>query len=440
MKASLPFKYITAVKNEKHQVVFDFKDDNGKRKRKWVSTGLSVKCSKKELKVKVDEIVGEFYEDYCSGKATRVKSDKIEKGSISEDVLKSSDTKKNGKYEFTAFMKYWLDTVKPTLAYTTHKAYCNCVRKITTYFDDKFPNILLGEVTGLMIQQFYNDMYNGGISGNTVKHYHANIHKALKYAVKMDLIPSNPSEKTELPKMNKYVASFYNEKELEMLFKAFKDDRMELVVYIAAYYGLRRSEVCGLKWDAIDFDKKTITIRRKIISDFGTGTGKETLICEDELKTEASKRTLPLIPKIEKMLKERKFLETHYSHLLKEGFDRTFDGFVCRDNFGKLITPNFISEHFKLIIRKNNLRNLRFHDLRHSCASLLVANGIPMKAIQEWLGHSTFNVTANYYSHLDYNSKISSAETIAKLLGGDDADKSTNEIGESNTNISGNNP
>lgn len=225
-----------------------------------------------------------------------------------------------------------------------------------------------------------------------------------------------------------------------MLFKAFKDDRMELVVYIAAYYGLRRSEVCGLKWDAIDFDKKTITIRRKIISDFGTGTGKETLICEDELKTEASKRTLPLIPKIEKMLKERKFLETHYSHLLKESFDRTFDGFVCRDNFGKLITPNFISDHFKLIIRKNNLRYLRFHDLRHSCASLLVANGVPMKAIQEWLGHSTFNVTANYYSHLDYNSKISSAETIAKLLGGDDADKSTNEIGESNTNISGNNP
>ncbi|MCM1228480.1 MAG: phage integrase SAM-like domain-containing protein [Clostridium sp.] len=190
MKASLPFKYITAVKNEKHQIVFDFKDDNGKRKRKWVSTGLSVKCSKKELKLKVDEIVGEFYEDYCSGKATRVKSDKIEKGSISEAVLKSNGAKKSKEYEFTAFMKYWLDTVKPTLAYTTHKAYCNCVRKITTYFDDKFPNVMLGEVTGLMIQQFYNDMYNGGISGNTVKHYHANIHKALKYAVKMNLIKS----------------------------------------------------------------------------------------------------------------------------------------------------------------------------------------------------------------------------------------------------------
>ncbi len=189
---------------------------------------------------------------------------------------------------------------------------------------------------------------------------------------------------------------------------------MELVVYIAAYYGLRRSEVCGLKWNAIDFDKKTITVCRKIINDYGNG--KEVIICEETLKTEASKRTLPLIPKIEKMLKKRKFLETHYSHLLKSGFDRTYDGFVCRDNFGKLITPNFISDHFKNVIRRNNLRYLRFHDLRHSCASLLVANGVPMKAIQEWLGHSTFNVTANFYSHLDYNSKIASAETIARVV------------------------
>lgn len=328
-------------------------------------------------------------------------------------------------------MDYWLETIKPTVAHTTYIGYNRVVGKIKAYFDDKFPNVLLSDVTGLMIQQFYNDSYNNGLSANTVKHYHANIHKAMKYAVKMDLISSNPSEKTELPKLKKYTATFYNEEELEELFKAFKGDRMELVVYIAAYYGLRRSEICGLKWDAIDFDKKTITIRRKIVSDFGTGTGKETIICEENLKTEASKRTLPLIPKIEKMLKERKFLEIHYSNLLKGGFDREFDGFVCRDNFGKLITPNYITDHFKIILKNNNLRPLRFHDLRHSCASLLVANGVPMKAIQEWLGHSTFNVTANYYSHLDFQSKIESAETIARLLGRveDEASNSNGKAG-----------
>lgn len=419
MKASLPFKYTLPVKNGINQVVFDFKDDNGKRKRKWVSTGLPEKCSKKELKARVDEIIAQFSEDYYSGKATKVKTGKVEKIAVSEAVLKNSVSKSDGEYGFTAFLDYWLETIKPTIAYTTHQGYSKVIGRIKRYFDEKFPNVLLSDVTALMIQQFYNDSYNSGLSANTVKHYHANIHKAFKYAVKMDLVQTNPTEKTELPKLKKYTATFYNEEELEELFAAFKGDRMELVVYIAAYYGLRRSEVCGLKWDAIDFDKKTITICRKIVSDFGTGTGKETIICEETLKTEASKRTLPLIPKIEAMLKERKFLEIHYSHLLKSGYDREFDGFVCRDTFGKLITPNYISDHFKVVIKRNNLRYLRFHDLRHSCASLLVANGVPMKAIQEWLGHSTFNVTDNFYSHLDYQSKIDSAETIARILDGD---------------------
>ncbi len=124
------------------------------------------------------------------------------------------------------------------------------------------------------------------------------------------------------------------------------------------------------------------------------------------------------------MLKQRRILEVHYSKMLKSGFDREYDGFVCRDNYGKLITPNFVTQHFPIVVKKHNLKPLRFHDLRHSCASLLLANGVSMKAIQEWLGHSTFNVTANYYSHLDYNSKIASAETIAKALGDGAEDQS----------------
>ena len=193
---------------------------------------------------------------------------------------------------------------------------------------------------------------------------------------------------------------------------------MELVVNIAAYYGLRRSEVLGLKWDAIDFDKGTLSVCRKITSI--NADGHEQLRVYDTLKTEASVRTLPLIPHIEKMLKERLKLEMQYSQMLKGDFDRTFDGFVCRDNTGAIITPEYATKHFKEVVRKYKLRPLRFHDLRHSCASLLLANGVSMKAIQDWLGHSTFNVTANFYSHLDYKSRISSAEVISNALGDED--------------------
>lgn len=413
MKASLPFKYIISEKREKYYVVFDFRDDNNKRKRKWVGTGLPVKCAKKVLNQKVDELAAQFYEDYCSGKLT-APTEKTSKNDKNLELLKTASSVSGSEYEFTQFLVYWLDTIRPTIAHTSYDGYCTCIRKTKDYFDENYPHLLLKNLTALQLQQFYNDKYNSGLTANTIKHYHANIHKALKYAVKMDIIPSNPSEKTDLPKLKKFQAGFYNVKELEELFKAFKGDRLELVVNITAYYGLRRSEVLGLKWDSIDFDKKTITIRRKMVSK--TGNGHEEIFVEDQLKTKSSVRTLPMIPHIEQMLKERYFLEKHYSYMLKGDFDRTYDGFVCRDNFGKLITPNYVTQHFAIVLNNAHLRHIRFHDLRHSCASLLLANGVSMKAIQEWLGHSTFNVTADFYSHLDYNSKLASAETISKIF------------------------
>lgn len=418
MKAGLPFKFIIAVKGGKNYVVFDFKDDNGKRKRKWVGTDLSEKCGKKAFNAKVEEITATFYLEYCSGALTKVDEKKAEKTTLSEKVLGlvNKHSKETG-YEFTSFLDYWLETIKPTIAYNTYEGYRLYVGRIKKYFDAMYPHLLLDELTALQIQQFYNDKYNDGLSGNTIKHYHANIHKALKYAIKMDMLASNPADKVELPKQKKFEANYYNKEELDKLFEAFEGDRLELVVHIAAYYGLRRSEVLGLKWDSIDFDNKTITVRRKVTSTTGTGT--EVIRVENQLKTESSVRTFPMIPHIERMLRERKLLEEYYSKLLGSSFDRTYDGFVCRDNFGKLITPNFTSDHFRTIIKKNGLKKIRFHDLRHSCASLLLANGVQMKAIQEWLGHSTFNVTANFYSHLDYNSKMLSAETIARVLDGE---------------------
>lgn len=100
-------------------------------------------------------------------------------------------------------------------------------------------------------------MYSDGLSGNSVKHVHTNLRKALQYAMKTELIESNPADKTERPKCEKFTANFYNRDELAKLFEIFKGDRMELCVHIAAYYGLRRSEVIGLRWDAVNFEDKT---------------------------------------------------------------------------------------------------------------------------------------------------------------------------------------
>ena len=102
---------------------------------------------------------------------------------------------------------------------------------------------------------------------------------------------------------------------------------------------------------------------------------------------------------------------------MRQVLSKEYDGYICRKSTGELIKPNYFSDHFKLMLKKHGLRKIRLHDLRHTCASLLLKNGVPMKQIQEWLGHSSFNTTANTYSHLDYSSKIMSAETMEKILG-----------------------
>lgn len=185
MKTNLPFKYIVSVKRDKYYVVFDFKDDNGKRQRRWAVTGLPSKSAKKVLNEKVDELVAQFYEDYCSGKAAKPR-EKIKKNTKNTEFLTRTLSAKSSAFAFTQFLAYWLDAVRPTISDTTYESYTHVIRKTAEYFDEKYPNLMLDEITALQIQQFYNDKYNRGLTANTIKHYHANIHKALKYAVKMD--------------------------------------------------------------------------------------------------------------------------------------------------------------------------------------------------------------------------------------------------------------
>lgn len=156
-------------------------------------------------------------------------------------------------------------------------------------------------VTAKHIQDYYSyEMNVNKVSANTVKHRHANIHKALSYAYKTDLIPSNPADKVELPTIDKYVGHFYNATQIEKLFKIFEGDPAEFGVIAASFYGLRRSEVLGLRWDAIDFESKTITIKHTVNE--ARVDGKCTLVMADTTKTKSSFRTLPLVAPFEEML------------------------------------------------------------------------------------------------------------------------------------------
>lgn len=313
---------------------------------------------------------------------------------------------------FTRFLLDWLEMMKASVEITTYAAYSSCIKnRIVPYFEEHHPGLRLGQVTPKQLQDYYTyEMKVKGVSANTVIHRHANIRKALQYAFKTGLLSSNPADRIERPKKQKFVGSIYDEHELEKLFEIVRGDPIELGVILAAFYGLRRSEVVGLKWDAIDFKKKTITIRHTVTQ--VTLNGKSTIIEKDRTKTKSSYRTLPLVPPFEELLHRLKLQQEQNRKLCGKSYNTEAEGYIYVNEIGELVKPGYITQHFPLILEKHGLRKIRFHDLRHSCASLLYANGVSLKEIQEWLGHSDISTTSNIYTHLDFSSKVASANAI----------------------------
>lgn len=207
---------------------------------------------------------------------------------------------------FSSFLEDWLRMMQTTVKVTTYSGYAKTIRKrVIPYFEKNYPRLYLSEVTAKHIQDYYtHEMLDNKLSANTIKHRHANIHKALQYAYTNDLIPENPANKVSLPKVKKYMGNYYNATQLEQMFELFKNDPAEFGVITASFYGLRRSEIVGLKWDAIDFERKTITIRHTVTE--VTLEGKTELIISDSTKTQSSYRTLPLVAPFEKILLQMK--------------------------------------------------------------------------------------------------------------------------------------
>ena len=201
--------------------------------------------------------------------------------------------------------------------------------------------------------------------------------------------------------------------------KVAKDDQLYVPITLASYYGLRRSEVIGVKWSNIDFDAKRINIWHKVMQEEKEDGGTQ-IVGYDTMKNKSSRRTMPLIPAVEKILLEHKAKQEEYMKLFGNSYSKEYKDYVCVDPLGGIIKPNFVTDHFRHLLEEHGLKKIRFHDLRHTCASLLLANGISMKQIQDWLGHSDFSTTANIYAHLEYDTKLQSAEMMAKVIGYED--------------------
>lgn len=381
-------------KNGMFYVVLNYRDENGKRKTPWISTNLPVKGNKK----RAENFMMDVRRNFVPPNVQRIEErEAMQKG----DIL------------FTDFLLKWLRVAKSTVKLTTYASYeMMATRIIIPYFETL--NIKLKELTAEDIQEFYSAQLER-VSANTVIHYHAVIHRALKYAVKIKTIQSNPAVNVERPRKEKFIGSFYDKKEINTLFDIIQGHPLEVAIKLAAFYGLRREEIIGLKWNAIDFENSTLTIQHTVTE--CNLDGKHIEVASDTAKTDSSLRTMPLVTNFREMLLAKKEKQEHYRKLCGRSYCKEYLDYIFVNEMGERWKPRYLSDGFKRILEQNGLRRIRFHDLRHTCASLLLANNVPMKKIQEWLGHSDFSTTANIYAHLDYQSKISSAEAMLTGLG-----------------------
>lgn len=400
------------IQNGYYQMILSFKDENGKRKTKSISTGLEAKGNKRNAERMLTEVRQSFSPE-SSGDKNRVPVE--ETVSISDNENGTKETREDSPL-FCDFLLEWLELVKSSIELSTYGGYENSVKScIVPYFEPKQLTLKDLEKNPKVIQDYYqHEILERKLSTNTVIHRHANIRKCLQYAYQIGLINSNPADRVERPKKNTFSGSTYNEEELQELFRLFRGDPLEFAVITASFYGLRRSEVVGLKWSSIDFESNTITIRHVVTQ--ATVNGKFVTIAKDRAKNKSSLRTLPLVAPFKELLLWIKEEQAEQRRVCGKSYCTEYLEYIYLDPVGKLIRPDFVTQHFSLMLKKNKCRKIRFHDLRHSCASLLFSHGVSLKEIQEWLGHSNISTTANIYTHMDFNKKISSANAIIGVL------------------------
>ena len=374
------------IKNGKYYAVLNTYED-GKRKKKWINSGLPEKGNKRKAEAFLREKIAEY--------------ERME-GIVQTDIL------------FADYVRHWLTHIARKVDEVTMQGYQTLADShILPYYDQK--KVPLRSIDHTMIQRYMDEKHEcgrldgkGGLSPRSLRLHKNIISQTLDLAVQTKLIPANPCQFVELPQNVRYESTFYTAAQLQDLFTALQGDELLPLVKITALYGLRRSELLGLQWDSIDFERKTMTIRHTV--------SKVTeVVAKDKTKNASSRRTFPLTEEAEAIFRRAKELEQQN----RAAFGREYqeNAYVFKWADGHPYSPDYISHRFNRLLKKHELPHIRFHELRHSCASLLIDMGFTLKDVQEWLGHSDIKMTANIYAHLDTARKTNMADSIAARFG-----------------------
>lgn len=365
------------IKNDRYYAVINYKNGD-KYCKKWIALGLQVKNNKRKAEAKMAEVLEKFKE---------------------ENSLVSSNT------TLVDFVNNWIEEKKTSVSETTYYYYKRvCAKVIANYFGKL--NLKLCDLRPKHVQDFLSYLVNKGYKTASIRLFRAVLHSAIKNALVRELITLDPFVGVSNPqnrKEEKTEKVFLNAEAANQLINAFAGHWLQPIIVVTLYYGLRCSEVLGLRWSAIDFQKNTLKINHMIVSR-GKAHGKDTM------KTESSYHTFQLIDDVKTLLSDlhNRYLKTLESNKLIYNDQ----GYVFCHEDGSPLSPSGVSGSFAFYLKKHNLQKMRFHDLRHSTASILYDKGWNIKDIQTWLRHSSIVVTSDIYTHISKERQSKMAEEL----------------------------
>lgn len=370
-----------------YYAVLSYKSTDGKYKYKWVSTGLPLRGNKKKAEAMLPDLIKEYsYLELDNSKVT--------------DPL------------FADYIRDWLEYKKGQVQQSTWEGYESYINlHMIPYFEAL--NLTVKQVTPQHIKDYYNSRltcsyapHKTGLSARSIKKHAPILNQVFEQAIIAGLIVNNPAAVVPLPKQEKEEpkGKFMTAEEANQMLEAFRGHELQPLVYITLYYGLRRSEVLGLKWDAVDFENNTIKIQHTVVK-------QSTIIAKDTTKSFSSRRTYPMLDEVREVLLSIREKQKQNREFFGDTYVESGYVFVWSD--GKPYRPDYITRTFQKVLEKHGLPRLRFHDIRHSTASILYDKGWPLKDVSEWIGHADLSTTGNIYTHITMLRK----ENVGKDLG-----------------------
>ena len=406
-----------------YYIVINRKDKNGKRKPLWISTKLPAieenradaesKCLSARIQYSVDVKNG-VDETIAKPKKKEKPVDAGEIADISENLL------------FADLLNEWVAFRHPdnivvgedfnfdkTIKLNTWGGYANHIKQ-TLYPIFKAHGCTVREVTPDLLKGHYSYRLKNGKKKSTVAKDYTIINQALNYAISKKMIDINPNSAITLHKIEKYNAATLNSEQMQHYLEFIVGDIIEIPLLLGGFYGMRRSECLGTRETQLDFKHKFFRASHTVTT--VTIDGEKIYIPSDKLKTDLSNRTYPLIPYVEERIKAKIAENKELRELCGNSYNDEWLGYICVQQLGDIIDPDYVTNRHRDLLKKAGLPHVRFHDLRHSCVGLMMANGVAIERIRDWVGHSDIRTTVNTYGHLEYQSKKETAVAIQNSL------------------------